>query len=225
MPIYCPALTTININTTKRHINGRQANISTEQLAEACAKALILSIPKGIWQLYTYDQDEHTILADKPLQLTNANLIRQMSGAAEVAVMAATIGLDLEQEVSNLFIKSRPEQGILLDAAGTTAIKATSNAVYNIISQQAAQAGLIAGRRISPGYDDCPINLQQEVLSLSEGADIGLNLTDTKQLVPRKSITAIIGLYPYHHMLTISQQQELTSEKCGHTGCQARKEK
>lgn len=225
MPIYCPTLHTIDISTTKQYIVDRQINICAELLAEACTKALTLSVPKGIWQLYTYDQDEHTILADKPLTLITPSLIQQMSGAVEVAVMGATIGLDLEQEVSNLFMKDLLEQGILLDAAGTTAINATSNAVYNIISQQAAQAGLIAGNRLCPGQGDCPLNLQPEIINLSEGTDIGLSFTDTKQLVPRKSITAIIGLYPYHHMLTIPQQQDLTCEKCDQPGCQARKGK
>jgi hypothetical protein len=226
MPFYYPSLNTVDKHETKRNAGlTQQANISSELLDQACLQAQLLSIPKGVWHLHAYDQDEHTIIADKPVQIIAPGVICQLSGAVEVAILAVTIGLALEQEVSNLFIKNKADLGMLLDAAGTTAVNFTYNTIYNIISQQAAPAGLIAGSRISPGYDDCPLTLQPEILSLSEGADIGLNLTDTKQLVPRKSITAIIGLYPYHHMLTISQQQELTSEKCGHTGCQARKEK
>jgi len=226
MPIYCPTLATIDLNTTKRHIIVNQpGNFTTDMLTEACVHAQILSIPKGVWQIYAYDQDEHTILAAKPLALTTDSLLRQLTGAVEVAIMAATIGLPLEQQVSNHFMQDQPSLGIPLDAAGTTAITATSNAIYNVISQQAAQAGLTAGPRISPGSDDCPLDLQPEVLKLSTGNRIGLSLTDTKMLVPRKSITAIIGLYPYHHTLSLPHQQELTGDKCSHTGCHARKEK
>lgn len=226
MPTYCPTLTTIDVNATKRHVNAKQpTTLTPDLLANACLQAQLLSVPKGTWQVYAYDPDEHIILANKPLAITAASLICQLTGAVEVAIMAATIGLPLEQEVSNLFMQNKPALGMLLDAAGTTAIVATSNAIYNVISQQAAQAGLTAGNRICPGNNDCSLELQPDILELAIGRQIGLSLTDTKSLVPRKSVTAIIGLYPYHHSLSLPHQQEVTGDKCGHPGCQARKEK
>jgi hypothetical protein len=227
MPIYCPTLTTIDLNATKRHIDkvNQPGSFTADMLAAACEQAQLLSVPKGVWQLYAYDQDEHTILANKPLTLTADNLIRQLTGAVEIAIMAATIGLPLELEVSNLFMQNQAPLGMLLDAAGTTAITATSNAVYNVISQQAAHAGLTAGNRICPGFGGCPLDLQPEILKLSTGSSIDLSLTDTKMLVPRKSVTAIIGLYPYQHTLSFPHQQELTYDKNGQPGCHARKEK
>ncbi len=226
MPIYCPNITTADLSATNCYtVLCQQDDLSSDLLANACMQAHLLCVPKGIWHLYTYDQDEHAILANKPFLLTDPYLIHQLTGAVEVAILAATIGLPLEQEVSNLFIRKQPTSGMLLDAAGTMAIEATSNAVCAVISQQAAQTGLTAGSRISPGHGDCPIELQLDLLELSTGATLGLSLTDTKMLVPRKSVTAIIGLFPYHHALNLSHQQELLRDKCGQTDCQARKEK
>lgn len=226
MPLYCPSLTITDLNATNCYTALCQQNdFSTDLLADACIQAHLLSVPKGIWHLYTYDQDEHTILANKPLLLTNPHLIHQLTGAVEVAILAATIGLPLEQEVSNLFIQKQSTLGMLLDAAGTMAIEATCNAVCAVISQQAAQTGRTTGSRISPGHGDCPVELQPNLLELSTGTTLDLSLTDTKMLVPRKSVTAIIGLYPYHHAINLSHQQELIRDKCGQTDCQARKEK
>jgi hypothetical protein len=226
MPFYYPSLNTVDKHETKRNAGlTQQANISSELLDQACLQAQLLSIPKGVWHLHAYDQDEHTIIADKPVQIIAPGVICQLSGAVEVAILAVTIGLALEQEVSNLFIKNKADLGLLLDAAGTTAVDFTYNTIYNIISQQAAPAGLIAGSCIRPGHGDCPLDMQAEVLQLATGTSIGLSLTDTKRLVPRKSITAIIGLYPYHHNLSLPHQQELLYNNSGRTGCQARKEK
>jgi hypothetical protein len=225
MPIFHPRLTVIDSDETRRYAGlGKKADFSPELLGEACTQAQLLSIPKGVWQIYTYDQDMHAIMATDPLVLTTDSVIRHLYGAVEVAVMAVTIGLPLEQEVSNLFSHNKYALGLLLDAAGTTAVETACDAVCNIISQQAWRSGLTAGRRFSPGYGGWPIEAQPEILDLATGATIGLSVTDTKMLVPRKSVTAIVGLYPYHQTLSLPHQQELPCDKCGQPSCHARKE-
>lgn len=225
MPIFHPRLTVIATDETRRYAGlGRKTEFSAELLAEACTQAQLLSIPKGVWQVYAYDQDMHAIMAADPFVLTADSVIRHLYGATEVAVMAVTIGLPLEQEVSNLFSQNQYTLGLLLDAAGTTAVESSCDAVGNVIAQYAGRSGLIAGRRFSPGYGGWPIEVQPDILALATGADIGLSVTDTKMLVPRKSVTAIIGLYPYHQALNLPHQQELSCDKCGQPGCHARKE-
>lgn len=225
MPIYHPRLLTVDPNETKRYAGlGSKADFSAALLTEACTQAQLLATPKGVWQVYAYDQDSHTILSPNPFNLRGESIIRHLCGAVEVAVMAATIGQPLEQEVSNLFSRNQYTLGLLLDAAGTTAVEAVCDAVCNVISGQAARTGLTAGNRFSPGYGDWPIDVQPEILALAAGATIDLSVTDTKMLVPRKSVTAVIGLYPYHQALSLPHQQELSCDKCGQPGCHARKE-
>ena len=47
--------------------------------------------------------------------------------------------------------------------------------------------------RYSPGYGDWDLPVQREVLELVEAKSIGLSLTETFILQPRKSVTAVIG--------------------------------
>lgn len=226
MPIYHPRLTTIDLDETKRYagLSGK-TDFSAPLLSEACTQAQLLATPRGVWQVYAYDQDAHTIMSpSSPLTLTASSIIKHLEGATEVAVMAATIGIILEQEVSNLFSKNQYTLGLLLDAAGTAAVEMTCNAVCYVIAGQAARAGLTAGRRFSPGYGGWPIDVQPEILDLAAGASIDLSVTDTKMLVPRKSVTAIIGLHPYHQVLNMHHEQVLSCDKCGQPGCHARKE-
>ncbi|MGL5511811.1 MAG: methionine synthase [Sporomusa sp.] len=225
MPLYHPRLEIIDTDETRRYagLSGK-VDFAPELLNEACTLAQLLAIPKGVWQTYVYDQDAHTILSPTPVILTADSIIKHLNGAYEIAVMAVTIGLALEQEVSNLFSKNQYTLGLLLDAAGTTAVEATCDAVSSVIAGQAARAGLTAGRRFSPGYSGWPIDVQPEILALATGAAIELSVTDTKMLVPRKSVTAVIGLYPYSQVLRLPHQQALACNKCGQPTCQARKE-
>jgi hypothetical protein len=225
MPMYHPRLTTIDPAETKRYAGlTSKSDFSAALLAEACTQGQLLAMPKGVWQVYVYDQEEHTILSPEPLVLTADSVIKHLHGASQVAVMAVTIGLPLEQEVSNLFSQNQYTLALLLDAAGTTAVETACDAVCTIIGQHAGRSGLTAGRRFSPGYGGWAVEVQPEILKLATGASIELSVTDTKMLVPRKSVTAIVGLYPYHQTVNLSHQQELACDKCGQAGCHARKE-
>lgn len=225
MPMYHPRLTTIDLAETKRYAGlGGKIDFSAALLAEACTQGQLLAIPKGVWQVYAYDQEEHTIMAPNPLILTADSVIKHLYGATHVAVMAVTIGLPLELEVSNLFSQNQYTLALLLDAAGTTAVESACDAVCSIIAQHAGRSGLTAGRRFSPGYGGWDIEVQPLILNLATGASIDISVTDTKMLVPRKSVTAVVGLYPYHRTLNLSHQQELACDKCGQAGCHARKE-
>ena len=56
--------------------------------------------------------------------------------------------------------------------------------------------GLVRRWRFSPGYGDWPIQAQPEMLRLAKAHEIGISLTSSLMLTPRKSVTAIIGLIP-----------------------------
>ena len=48
--------------------------------------------------------------------------------------------------------------------------------------------------RYSPGYGDYPLECQDELIRLLDGArKIGLNVSRSHLLIPRKSITAVMG--------------------------------
>ena len=49
--------------------------------------------------------------------------------------------------------------------------------------------------RFSPGYGDWPLEQQPELIRVTKCESIGITLSESKMLVPRKSVTAIIGLY------------------------------
>ena len=109
--------------------------------------------------------------------------------------MAATVGEAIEKQVTKSFDEGRYSFSVLLDAAATAAVEQVADAMEKTIHNEVKRLGLAMKWRFSPGYGDWPIQQQTEILQLAGGSQIGISLTESLMLMPRKSITAVIGLY------------------------------
>lgn len=197
MHTFNPPLLKLDKEEARRYAGLKTAESFPERLLEtACSEALLLARPQAVWNLYPYTANNGTVAGRPALRLTGEKIRSHLAGAEEVTVLAVTIGPALEEEASRLFAAGQYTAGLLLDAAGTAAVEQTADAVNAHIAAQAARRGLAARTRFSPGYGDWPITDQPAMIALAGGRMISLSVTDSCMLVPRKSITAIIGLVP-----------------------------
>lgn len=197
MTVYNPRLVAIDSEETRRYAGLRDGvSFPDGLLDQACAEALLLASPGGCWQTYAYDAETSAIHSHPSVRLTGAKLARHLSAAVEVAVMAVTIGAQLETASSAHFGAGDYTAGLLLDAAGSTAVETVADAINSLIAAEAARRGLRALSRFSPGYGDWAITDQPVVLNLAGGGLIGITVTPSCMLSPRKSVTAIVGLQP-----------------------------
>lgn len=116
-------------------------------------------------------------------------LATHLQGCAESALLAATLGAEVDQMIR------RAEAVDTLHAAALHACAAAKIEAYC----DDIQASMPEARRprFSPGYADFPLSAQQTLLRLTDaGRRIGLYLTGSCMLVPSKSITAVMGLGP-----------------------------
>jgi hypothetical protein len=228
MHVYNSPLTTIDKEETRRYAGMREKNRFPESLLDqACIDIQLLSIPRGCWEIYRYDTRTGAIHSSPPFCLIGESIRNHLTKAVEIAVFAVTIGFDVEKAISNHFKTGEYTAGLLLDAAGSTAVEAVADGVNELISTQAARRGLTAIQRFSPGYGDWNITDQPRILTLSHGNTINISVTSTCMLEPRKSVTAVIGLIP------TAQGTKASAEKCESGGgcttctlinCMARKE-
>ncbi len=211
MQTYNPPLTKIDKEEARRYAGLKCAAAFPEQLLDtACDEALLLSRPRAAWNIYPYDPATGTIAAPTPLRLAGEKVRGHLAGAGEAAVLAVTIGAALEEEVSRLFAAGEYTAGLLLDAAGTAAVEQAADAANAYIADKAARRGLKAKSRFSPGYGDWAITDQPAMVALADGGHIALAATPSCMLVPRKSVTALIGLAP---------AEENNKRSCGENGC------
>ncbi len=196
MPIYNAPLMKIDPKETRRYAGLMKAeNFEESRIEEACEEALLLAVPKGIWEVYDYDCNVQRIAADPPFTILGEKIGEHLAGCDKVILLAATVGEDIEETVTKRFQKGDYAFSVLLDAAATTAVEQIADAMEKAIRPKAAARGYDMRWRFSPGYGDWPLEQQPDLLRLSHAAEIGISLSESLMLMPRKSITAIIGLY------------------------------
>ncbi|WP_378956904.1 methionine synthase [Pelosinus sp. sgz500959] len=226
MPVYNPALKPLNLSEIKRYSGLDQyAEFPSELIDQACTESYLLVQPQATWQIYDYDANTATIMGSPPLTLHAPKIINYLSQAIQIAVIGLTIGPKLEQKVSNYFSNGEYTSGLLLDAAGTTAVEVAADQVCDFIKNQAMRQGYLTLPRFSPGYGGWDITVQPLILDLANGDAINLKVTESCMLLPRKSITAVIGITAHQHDTNVGYMyQDTTCPQCTQINCLARKD-
>lgn len=116
---------------------------------------------------------------------------RALAGAAGLTMAVCTIGPALEKRSDELM--SNLMQALALDGAGTAAIEKLSRLLVEIIRADAERNGLKTGMKINPGQEGWPIEQQQVLFSLVPAEEIGVRLTENSLMIPRKSVSFVIG--------------------------------
>ena len=138
--------------------------------------------------------DEEDTLLFGGMRVKSRNLSHHLAGCTEIIVFAATVGIGVDRLIKRASISGMADAAIL-QAAGAAAVEALCDQIEEEAGRQAAEDGLMARRRFSPGYGDFALSHQPEVLSMVKAAKLtGITLPDGYLMVPSKSVTAVIGL-------------------------------
>ena len=134
--------------------------------------------------------------------------VREMLSAChETVLLAATLGADSERMLLRAQTKSAAD-ALILDAVLSAAIEAVCDRM-----EETLREALYLTDRFSPGYGDMPLAQSGQICEvLNAGRAIGLTVSQSGILMPRKSVTAVLG---------ISRTQVLRRPK-GCEGCSAR---
>ena len=123
-----------------------------------------------------------------------SDIQRHLAGCTEAVLLAVTLGPGADAQIRRAGV-------------GDVAAGAASDALASVLAEQAADAaearlralaaaeGIYLTGRYSPGYGDWPIGVQPRIAALLDTPRrIGLCVTGTCLMLPRKSITAALGL-------------------------------
>ncbi|MFC2056929.1 vitamin B12 dependent-methionine synthase activation domain-containing protein [Chloroflexota bacterium] len=121
-------------------------------------------------------------------------IARLLERCEKVAIFALTIGNRLEEMVAYLAENGLVLQATVLDAIGSGAAEQVAVLVETKIRQLASSQGLSISRRFSPGYCDWDVSQQEMVFRIMNGDSAGVCLTEEYLMLPRKSISGIIGI-------------------------------
>jgi len=116
--------------------------------------------------------------------------------AKEIAVLIGTIGPNLEKQATAYFNRHEPLRGLLLDGIGNAAVDSLTQEVCKFIAAESLSRGYQVSSPINPGMPGLPITEQRQMLKLVPAEEIGVSLTSSGVMVPRKSTSMVIGIGP-----------------------------
>jgi hypothetical protein len=116
--------------------------------------------------------------------------------AKELAAMVITIGGKLEKEVTNYSKSGEVLRGMLLDGIGSAAVDTLALEVLRLIAAEVSPRGYEISSPVNPGMPGFPMTEQWNLLELVNIREIGVSLTPSGILVPRKSVSMVIGIGP-----------------------------
>lgn len=224
MPVYNAPLLAIDAKETRRYAGLQKAqDFAEEKILAACEEARLLAAPKGNWEVYDYDCETQTVKANPPCQIQGKKIGQHLAGCEKVIALSVTVGEDIEEEITQRFNSGEYSLAVLMDAAATTAVEQIADGMEKALAPKMGAQGFLMKWRFSPGYGDWPLEQQPELIRLARADKIGVSLSASMMLMPRKSITAIIGLYRKQENAVPTHNANGCSN-CSQKNCPSRKQ-
>ena len=130
------------------------------------------------------------------LSLSTKELSKHINGATHVWAFLVTIGSAPEEAATRAMNSGDHLLGYLLDRAGSFAVESMAKNAEEAMRNTMAEENLSVSMRFSPGYCDWPIEEQFKMAELIDFEKIGVTLTKNCMMVPKKTISALVGIGP-----------------------------
>ncbi len=162
------------------------------QLEEAERLALAQAAPAVIMRRFPLTKT--LILEGTEFVPLGSNVAALLSKSGEAALLAATLGMGSERLLLRTQAKSAA-LALVLDAVLTAMIEQVCDEACKAFESTLSGQGLRLTPRFSPGYGDMPLEQTAQICAvLDAGRQIGLTVSSSGLMIPRKSVTAIIGV-------------------------------
>ena len=157
-----------------------------EQILRCEAEILRCISPKAVFRILPVKDLGDLIIGN--------DIRRLLDGCDEAILMALTLGGELERKLMREEVVNMSD-AYVLDICASQAVEEAADLFENRLRQKFLSDGKYLTNRYSPGYGDYPLSVQKLFLEyLNAQRSIGLTLTKTDLMVPRKSITAVLGV-------------------------------
>lgn len=137
---------------------------------------------------------KESINLENGLVLHNPDGVKAWQNADHLVAVVCTIGPVLGQRVSELSAQGANTAALVLDSIGSAAVESVADHVNRCICQGAAQRGMKAGSRLSPGYGAWPLEDQRVIFAMVPAERIGVHLNEQGIMIPMKSISFCLGM-------------------------------
>lgn len=187
----------VDKNETLRYLEYKKGEIpeSIDSLIDDC----IMEIKricnwKYVYKIFNIEKSQDAIkLKGSNLIFQGRDILEHLKDSYMCAVMAVTLGNSVDTKI-RYYEKVNLTRSLILDACASTAIEWACDKVQEEIKKEAQNRDLGITYRYSPGYGDFSIDIQPKIINVLEAQKtIGLTVTENNIMIPRKSVSAVIG--------------------------------
>ncbi|MCD8344332.1 MAG: vitamin B12 dependent methionine synthase, activation domain protein [Oscillospiraceae bacterium] len=128
------------------------------------------------------------------LPLGGGDIRALLAPCREAVLLAVTLGGGVERLLMRSGVSDMGD-AVIMDACASAAVESVCENFDADLRLALHGEGLYLTDRFSPGYGDLPLDCQSALCeALNAQRRIGLTVTETQILIPRKSVTAIMGI-------------------------------
>jgi len=128
--------------------------------------------------------------------LKSPKLSRALHDSEELICFVTTIGAEIDFEINRMMRQGRLSEAFIMDAMGSVAVESLAEQFHRRMERQYSENDKAVTLRFSPGYCDWSIEEQKKLFELFDSNTAGIELMDSCLMMPRKSISAVFGVYP-----------------------------
>ncbi len=175
---------------------GKKVDDITDLIIDECiGEILEISRTSFIYNTYEVNMERDVIFfKNTNFKIKGEDISNHLQNSKKCVIMAVTLGNEVDERI-RYYSKVDLTRSLIFDACTTAAIEALCDWVERLIKKMSIKAGYKATTRYSPGYGDLSIEIQPKILRLLDTQKhIGLTVTDSFILLPKKSVTAFIGI-------------------------------
>ena len=195
--------------------------VTKEEIKRACN----LFQPQGIYASFKIKKisfSEGRVNLEDNFSFNFNNLVPGILEGADYLVFGVvSIGNALEDKTSEFFTHKEYSRGLALDAVGTVAIRYLSRHVRSIICQEAKEKHLKTSKHFTPGTTGWDISQQKNIFEIIPADKIGVKLTNSYMMIPKKSLSWAIGV---GKNIIKSSKDDDSCQICQAINCQFRRD-
>ncbi|WP_166512448.1 vitamin B12 dependent-methionine synthase activation domain-containing protein [Desulfallas thermosapovorans] len=159
------------------------------------AEAALLARPVIIWrEVGILGAGERELFLEQGQKLTSSLLVAVAGKAERLIIFAMTLGSALDQREHFYSQSGKTLEAYALDAAGTALIVKSSLTALTKIKEHYRDTGLKISFPMGPGHSYwSSLADMQSIFQLLPAEKIGLSLTESNLMLPRKSMAMVMG--------------------------------
>jgi hypothetical protein len=166
------------------------------------------------------ESGSNKLILSSGIELKSTKLSRTLRNCDSVQVFVATVGKKIDKTIHRLLEERRAAEASILDAVASVAVEDTIEKFHVEFDRSLKADSKCATLRFSPGYCDWDLREQKKLFQIIDASRIGVSLSDSSLMTPRKSISGIFGIGTCG---LVKQKTSNPCIQCGKKDCNARR--